>query len=49
MSEVVKQPEELMTEGGKFYEMDGESWCDTPLDSWKLVPEKGGYVRLEDD
>ena len=47
MSEQVKQVEELLAMGGRFYTMNGESWCDTALDSWRLVPGKG-YVRYED-
>lgn len=47
MDEDVKQPEELMAEGGEFYDLGGEAWCDTPLDSWRLVPGKG-YVRRRD-
>jgi hypothetical protein len=35
--------------GGRFYTLGKDSWCDTPLDSWKLVPEKGGYVRQDED
>ena len=44
MSSHVKQLDELMRMGGIFYAMNGESWCDTPADSWKLVPGTG-YVR----
>jgi hypothetical protein len=43
--EEVKQWHELLAEGGRFYSTGGEAWCDTALDSWKLVPERGGYVR----
>jgi hypothetical protein len=32
--------------GGRFYRMGEESWCDTALASWKLVPGKG-YVRAD--
>lgn len=39
-----KQPEDLVALGGKFYEVDGASWCDTPTDSWKLF-EGIGYIR----
>jgi hypothetical protein len=46
MGEDVKQVEELIAIGGKFFVHGGESYCDTPLDSWKLDPAKGGYVRL---
>lgn len=45
--EVVKQPEELLAEGGIFYTIGEESWCDLPTESWVLVPGKG-YVRKED-
>lgn len=50
MSQEVKQAEELMAEGGKFYEMGGHPWCDLPTSSWYLDPDRGGYVRyLEHD
>lgn len=42
----IKQVEELIAIGGKFYQIDGESWCDTPLHSWKLVPGVG-FVRQD--
>jgi hypothetical protein len=48
MDRNVKQVEDLVNEGGRFYTMNGESWCDTPTDSWRLVPGKG-YVRHEPD
>jgi hypothetical protein len=44
----LKQLEDLLAMGGKFYTMGGESWCDTAVDSWKLVPERGGFVRFDD-
>ncbi len=44
---VVKQPEQLLAMGGKFYAIAGVSWCDTPFDSWRLVPGLG-YVRDDD-
>lgn len=37
--------EELVSRGGRFYTLNGESWCDLPESSWKLVVERGGYVR----
>ena len=40
---VYLQPEELMARGGTFYTIGGESWCNTPTDSYRLVPGKG-YV-----
>jgi hypothetical protein len=46
-SRVVKQVEELLTMGGKFFAIDGESYCDTALHSWKLEPGIG-FVRLDD-
>jgi hypothetical protein len=42
----IRQAEELAAMGGKFYELDGESWCDTPLYTWKLVPGVG-FVRQD--
>lgn len=47
MNDEVKQVEELVALGGKFYTMGGESWCDLPTESWKFVIEKGGYVRMD--
>lgn len=41
----VKQAEELIAMGGKFYTIDGESWCDTPLHSWKLVFGVGYFCQ----
>lgn len=40
----VKTIEELLAMGGKFYKLGEESWCDTTINSWKLVPMKG-YVK----
>ena len=47
MTDSPKTLEELLALGGRFYEMQGEAWCDTPLDSWKLVPGVG-WVRWEE-
>ncbi len=44
----VKTVEELVAMGGRFYTIEGVAWCDTALDSWILVPTKGGYVKWED-
>jgi hypothetical protein len=37
---------DLLRVGGKFYQMDGTSYCDAPLSSFVLdLP--GGYRRIE--
>lgn len=42
----VKEVEELVAMGGKFYEIEGISFCDTPAHTWQL--HRGvGYVRLD--
>lgn len=46
--EDVKQVEELIALGGKFYTMGNESWCDTELYSWKLI-HRVGTSRWTDD
>lgn len=43
----VKPIEELLAQGGKFYSIADQAWCDLPESSWKLVPERGGYVRQD--
>lgn len=43
--EEAKSVEQLVEMGGKFYEMNGEGWCDTALDSWKFVPTFGAYLK----
>jgi hypothetical protein len=45
----VKTVTELLAMGGRFYAIGGEAWCDTALDSWKLVPARGGYVRYDEE
>ena len=42
----VKQAEELLAMGGKFYTLSDGSWCDTSVDSWRLVAGVG-YVRAD--
>jgi hypothetical protein len=44
----VKTFEELLAEGGIFYDLAGVSWCDTAADSWVLVPGMGYVVANED-
>lgn len=41
--------EYLVLHGGKFYPMDGKSYCDTPLMTFVLEPETFtlGYRRIE--
>jgi hypothetical protein len=41
--------EYLIAHSGKFYTMDGKSYCDTPLMSFVLEPETIalGYRRIE--
>ena len=43
---MVKQPDELAAEGGRFYTIRGVSWCDTATEEWYLIPGKG-YVRAD--
>ncbi len=45
--EVVKDTADLVGMGGRFYEIGGEALCDTPLDTWRLVPGKG-WVKYDD-
>jgi hypothetical protein len=39
--------EELIAMGGRFYDLDGESWCDTRLYSWRLNVATGLYERQD--
>jgi hypothetical protein len=39
--EIVKQTHELVAEGGKFYSIGHEQWCDTAIHSYKFVLNKG--------
>lgn len=41
-----KQVEELAAQGGMFYSMNGQGWCDLATESWVLVPGKG-YMKAE--
>lgn len=42
----VRTAPQLLAEGGKFYRMGHDAYCDTPLEVWRLDPERGGYVRV---
>lgn len=43
-----KTLEELVALGGMFYTLNGESWCDTPTDSWRFDPRDGLYHLYAD-
>ena len=47
MNEKAKDTADLANEGGKFYEIGGVACCDTPLDTYRLVPGKG-WVKWEE-
>ena len=40
--------EELLLMGGMFYTLGGNSWCDTPTDSYQLIPGMG-YLRRDEE
>ncbi len=42
----ILQVGDLIMLGGEFYSVDGESFCDTARDTWKLVPGVG-YVLID--
>lgn len=45
---VVKSSEELLRSGGRFYNYEGNCYCDGGSSSWKLVPDLG-FVKLKND
>ena len=48
MSQEAKDTIDLIRMGGKFYAMDGAAYCDTPLDTYRLVPGVG-WVLCEEE
>jgi hypothetical protein len=48
MYKEIKQTEELILMGGKFYTVGDESFCDTALATWKLIKDVG-YVLLNEE
>jgi hypothetical protein len=49
MSETTKTLEQLIGAGGRFFTMDGNSYCDTAIHMWRFDPARGVYVLLPDD
>lgn len=46
-TEETKTYVELVAAGGKFYQQNGQSWCDLPTSSWVLA--NLGFYRIFDD